>query len=344
MRLGMTDFEGHSQVKLRPTSHRPLAIGLVNIMPVAARVATERQFGTLLTTASGSQALQLQHFIIGVATNNEEGYKDVADIFDCALDGMIVTGTEPKARNLKEEPLWPMITRLVDWAEENAIATVWSCLSGHAAVLHLDKVDRIPRTSKLSGIFRGEIVHRRHGLTQDVEQTWLMPHSRWNDLSESQLRAKDYEILVRSDDAGVAMFAKTRSAPFVFFQGHPEYEADTLMREFQRDVRRYHRRETTTFPAPPRNYFQNGAEATLVALRAAASAVGDNLDEMQVILNELSGKLPPRRWLHTAVAVYRNWINDIVRRKLELCPETPMFQRVHVSHELGKVEQLSWQK
>ena len=48
--------------------------------------------------------------------------------------------------------------------------------------------------------------------------------------------------LTRSDEAGVGLFAKTQGSLFFFVQGHPEYEAETLLREYRRDIGRYLRR------------------------------------------------------------------------------------------------------
>ena len=67
------------------------------------------------------------------------------------LDGLIVTGTEPRAPLLQEEPYWPTLTKVVDWAEEHTVSTIWSCLAAHAAVLHLDSVQRRPLRKKHQG-------------------------------------------------------------------------------------------------------------------------------------------------------------------------------------------------
>src|SRR2546429_6417390 len=48
-----------------------------------------------------------------------------------------------------------------------------------------------------------------------------------------------YTTLFRSVD----MFVKELNSLFVFFQGHPEYEATTLLLEYRRDIKRFLRRE-----------------------------------------------------------------------------------------------------
>ena len=62
-------------------------------------------------------------------------YRDIAELWDTPLDGLIVTATEPPAPRLQDEPYWPALTQLVDWARENTASTVWSCLAAHAALL-----------------------------------------------------------------------------------------------------------------------------------------------------------------------------------------------------------------
>ena len=53
---------------------------------------------------------------------------------------------------------------------------------------------------------------------------------------------------------------KQRESLFVFFQGHPEYDAVTLLLEYRRDVGRYLRRERDTYPPMPQGYFDEETE------------------------------------------------------------------------------------
>jgi hypothetical protein len=51
------------------------------------------------------------------------------------------------------------------------------------------------------------------------------------------------------------MFVKSRDSCFVFFRGHPEYEAWTLLSEYRRDVARFLARECDHYPEIPQGYF-----------------------------------------------------------------------------------------
>ena len=109
-----------------------------------------------------------------------------------------------------------------------------------------------------------------HLLTEGTPSSFQLPHSRWNSLSEEELVARGYSVLTRISGLGVDTFIKKENSLFVFFQGHPEYDSDTLLREYRRDVGRYLNHEATTYPSIPAGYFDRGTEVTLAALRDMA--------------------------------------------------------------------------
>src|SRR5207302_8356539 len=83
-------------------------------------------------------------------------YSDIARLWDDHLDGLIVTGAEPRTADLRNEPYWKSLTALVDWADDHTHSSIWSCLASHAAVLHLDGIERRPLGTKRFGVFECE--------------------------------------------------------------------------------------------------------------------------------------------------------------------------------------------
>jgi homoserine O-succinyltransferase len=303
-------------------SHNCLTIGLVNNMPDSACLATERQFLGLLRTACDNVIVRVRLFAIPDVPRAEEmrrrlagRYRDIAELWNAPIDGLIVTGTEPRADRLQSEPYWPVLSRLVDWARDNTSSTVWSCLAAHAAVLHADGVARQPLAKKLSGVFDGEAL-AGHQLLAGIAPRLRMPHSRFNDLPELSLRTCGYRLLSCSAAAGIDAFVKEEdhSSLFVFFQGHPEYDADSLLREYRRDVGRFLRRERDIYPEIPQNYFNTTATFLAADFRTRAIAerrgeiVGDFPMELLVTGIENS-------WRNAAIGIYRNWINYLKERK-----------------------------
>jgi homoserine O-succinyltransferase/O-acetyltransferase len=191
-----------------------LVIGLVNNMPDGALKTTERQFRELLTFARGDTPIRLRLFSLPEAVRAEatrayitDNYEKFSNLWTARLDGMIVTGTEPRTAVLADEPYWHSLTKLVDWAQENTTSTLWSCLAAHGAVYHLDGIERQKFPEKLSGVFECARagVHR---MLADAPDTWRIPHSRSNDLPAKALTAAGYQILSTSPVAGADMFIK----------------------------------------------------------------------------------------------------------------------------------------
>ena len=202
---------------------------------------------------------------------------------------------------------------MLEWAEHNTYSAVWSCLATHAALLHLDGIDRRPLSDKRFGVFDCVRVDD-HLLTAGAPPRLQMPHSRWNEIPEDALAAAGYRVLTRSTDAGVDAFVKQRKSLFVFFQGHPEYEAHTLMLEYRRDIKRFLLRERETYPPMPRGYFDDATVEALAALRERA--VTDRREEVLTDFpTALAAGSVTNTWRATAVNVYRNWLLYMCGRK-----------------------------
>src|SRR5665213_437330 len=254
----------------------PIVVGLVNNMPDGALKTTERQFTALLRAAAGRTAIRIRLFSLPEAPRSKDSrayidanYESFDNLWQSRLDGLIVSGTEPRTPVLSSEPYWPTLTRLVDWAEENTISTLWSCLAAHGAVFHLDGIARQKFPEKLSGVFDCAKV-AEHSILAGTAASWCIPHSRSNDLPEAALTAAGYQLLSRSLAAGADMFMKQRKSLFLFLQGHPEYDQGSLLREYQRDIGRFLRNERDSYPCMPRDYLDAQAAAAVADFRTRA--------------------------------------------------------------------------
>lgn len=301
-----------------------VVIGLVNNMSPRAMRTTERQFRDLLQVAANGRPVRLQLFTIhddrqigSVQSETRDIYRSLDDLWQTRLDGMIVTGMEPAASALCWEPAWPNLTRLINFAVFHGIPTVWSCLAAHAAVLHLDDIDRRPLSQKLSGIFECTLANATHPLAAGFPEQWPCPHSRHNGLPEDALRHKGYEIISASDEAGVDMFTRDSGTPFLFCQGHPEYGPDVLMREYIRDLKRHLDGEKPAPPDLPTRYFDKTTELNLRAIRDNAPSLGGD-DVLARTLELARAATFTNGWRPVAVEVYRNWLTSLTAHRQEL--------------------------
>ncbi|SHK86166.1 homoserine O-succinyltransferase [Bradyrhizobium lablabi] len=288
-----------------------LTIGLVNNMPDAALQATERQFMRLLEQAAGKTQIRLHCFSLPSVHRSQtakwrvdEQYGDIADLPRLDIDGLIVTGAEPIAAALRDEPFWQDLVDIIDWAKDNTRSTIWSCLAAHAAVLHLDGIERHRLATKCSGVYDCATT-AGHWLTKELPSPLKTPHSRLNEVRADDLTASGYQLLTQSAEAGVDIFAKQLRSQFIFFQGHPEYEALSLQREYLRDITRYLGGERDTYPAIPAGYFDIWTEKKLAGFQQRARA------ERKLPLSiELPGlTLRPDIATGTAAAaIFKNWL------------------------------------
>jgi len=288
-----------------------LTIALVNNMPDAALQSTERQFMRLLRQAAGNVRIDFHCFSLPSVRRSqtarwrvEKQYTDIADLDRLQIDGLIVTGAEPNAATLPEEPFWRDLTAMIDWAQTNTRSTIWSCLAAHAAVLHLDGIERRRLETKCSGIYDCAKV-TDNWLTQDLPSPLKVSHSRLNELRADDLAVRGYQLLTQSREAGVDIFAKQLGSHFVFFQGHPEYDALSLEREYLRDISRFLAGERDDYPAVPAGYFDAETEDRLAIFQRRASV------ERRPAL---SAELPDRTLRQdvdagsAAAALFRNWL------------------------------------
>lgn len=294
-------------------SSKTLHVGLINNMPDGALQATERQFVSLLDSASDGIDVKLSLYSIPEVPRAEWGrrriqrfYSSVENLWDTRLDGIIVTGTEPIAPELPEEPYWGTLTKLFDWAEDHTISAICSCLAAHAAILHLDGVARHRLDDKRFGIFRCSRA-TDHPLTVGTPLSLHMPHSRWNEIREADLSDSGYRVLTRTRDGGIDAFIKQRKSLFVFLQGHPEYEANTLLLEYRRDIGRYLRGERDTYPRIPQGYFDRRTIEALAVLEKRVT-----VERRQELLLDLPMALLEKglknRWRAAGTRLYRNWL------------------------------------
>jgi homoserine O-succinyltransferase len=317
--------QGSTWPRLKPLPEQSspcITIGLINNMPQAAFTATERQFISLLDAASEGIAIRLSLYSLAGIPRPEPGpdyagsmYSSIETLLQTRLDGLIVTGKEPLTPDLRDEPCWASFTQVLDWARGNTHSAVWSCLAAHAAVLHMDGIGRRRSEHKHFGLLQCTGVSG-HQLASGAPPRFTVPHSRWNGLPEEQLEACGYSVLARTADAGVDSFVKQEKSLFVFFQGHPEYESDTLLREYRRDVGRYLRHEANTYPLLPRGYFDDRTGSALTALREEGTTCRSE-ELFARVESALETAKFENTWRPIAGRIYRNWLEYICARKSE---------------------------
>jgi homoserine O-succinyltransferase len=300
-----------------------LEIALINNMPDPALEDTESQFFELLDAAAGDLPVHLRLYSLPKIPRSARGmehlgnfYFGIDDLLSRQFDGVIMTGTEPHQPDLREEPYWDVLGDVLDWAEDHTVSTVLSCLAAHAGVLYSDGIPRHRLEDKRFGVFDDRKV-LDHPLASGTAERMPFPHSRWNEVREEELTACGYTVVTKSAEAGVNLFVKEkRKSLFVHFQGHPEYGARTLLKEYRRDVRRFLKGERETYPSLPRGYFDDPARKLMTEFRE--QALSQRSEELMEVFPESAvGDSLESAWHSSATRVYRNWLEYLAAEKAD---------------------------
>jgi hypothetical protein len=104
-----------------------------------------------------------------------------------------------------------------------------------------------------------------------VNTRFDVPHSRWNDISRAQFEAAGLRVLVESEEVGVHLATSHDGLRMVFFQGHPEYDTISLLKEYKRDALLHVQGNLPSFPPFPEHYIARHEQAILLEWRDSLS-------------------------------------------------------------------------
>ena len=227
---------------------RELHIGLLNMMPDKALAATERQFFRLVGQSNQIAQFYVHPFTIDGLTRSEEGqahidqyYQSFDEIKEQGLDALIITGANVVGRELSVQPFWQPLEDIVNWAYDNVTSILCSCLATHAVCQFRYGLHRRALPEKRWGVYSHTVTDRYHPLVRGVNNRFDVPHSRFNQIDAIQFLEAELNILVASDEAGVHLAASEDGFRFIFFQGHPEYDVISLLKEYKREVGRFYK-------------------------------------------------------------------------------------------------------
>ena len=302
-----------------PTDLHPITVALVNNMPDSAFLDTENQFRAA-AMGRHSTGIEFELYTIkevprseNVTARIEERYHGLDELWGRPPDALIVTGTEPTQVQLQFEPFWPYLARLLEWAADNVQTTLLSCLASHASILLFDGIERVRRPVKCSGVFAGIVEDPLDPLATGLPHVVRMPHSRLNDVPEAALVDAGYRIVVGTGPSAAGWSVAAREQGhglFVLCQGHPEYGALSLLREYRRDVRRcLFGRGAVPYPRLPDGYLGEEAVDKLTEFERLAHATDVDPRELWPTFpfDEVALTVE-NSWAAASATLYENWL------------------------------------
>ncbi len=305
-----------------PRSELPeLTVGLLNLMPDAALRATDRQFVRMVSAYAGEAHIRVLPFTVAAENRGEAArrhvethYTKFESLQESGMDALIVTGANPTCHQLAEEAFWTGLVEVLDWARTNVQGVLCSCLATHAVLGHYQGVERTRLPNKRWGVYSHRLLVDDHPLVRGITSPVDAPHSHWYDLTRAQMEDAGATVLLESDEAGVHM-AVSHDDFYVFFQGHPEYEEISLLKEYKREVGRFLRDESPEYPPLPEHYFNAEGVARLDRYREKLVRTKDAGEEPPDLAESSVFPTGVGTWTDPGKVIYRNWLAEIQRRK-----------------------------
>jgi len=265
-----------SEKRAQQQDIRPLEVVILNLM--STKIETETQLARLL----GNTPLQVNFTLLTTKSYHPKNtpaehlisfYKTFDDICNQKFDGLIVTGAPVEHLNWQDVEYWDELKKIFKWSLSNVHSSFFICWGAQAALQYFHKIPKHILPEKKFGVFCHSICKKNAMLLRGFDDEFWVPVSRHTEMSREDLaKVSSLEILAESRESGVFL-VRNKSRRQIFSFNHPEYDAETLKNEYERDCKKL-----------PENYFPS-----------------DNLT-----------KKPRVRWRAHANLLFSNWLNYYV--------------------------------
>jgi len=290
-------------------------IGLLNMMPDAALAATERQFFRMVGESNPIIQIYIHVFTLPELKRSEKAqdyintyYESFESLQQQGLDALIITGANVTQANLADEPFWHPLNEVITWAKQHVTSTLCSCLATHAVMESQHGEKRRHMKHKRWGVFPHSITQQAHPLVHNINTRFDVPHSRFNQIDAEQFIQAGAIILVESDEAGVQLAVSEDCLRIVYFQGHPEYDAISLLKEYKREVMLFFQGITESYPPFPAHYFDRYVKAICDEYQHKLMICKDEEKPMPTFPEALMTPHLHNTWHDTGSAIVSNWL------------------------------------
>jgi len=218
---------------------RPLKILILNLMPL--KIDTETQLLRVLSNSPIQVDVTLLHPETHTSKNTDERhlntfYKTFDAIENEKFDGMIITGAPIEHLDFEAVSYWEELKRIMDWSIHHVFSTLHICWGAQAGLFHHFGIPKYDLPQKCFGVFKHQLHQSHLPIFRGYDDIFYAPHSRHTTIkAEDILKHPELTIVASSETSGVYI-VMTENGRQIFVTGHSEYDADTLKKEYDRDI------------------------------------------------------------------------------------------------------------
>ncbi len=317
------ELEGIQVVDPVDASSANLHVGFLNMMPDRAFKATERQFFRLLAAGANDDWVMIHPFTIAGLPREAEVARYVSAVYDSfetiqqiKLDGLVLTGANPGQSEITNETFWPYFEQVVQWANVCVPCVFCSCLASHAILKIFYGIERIRcQPDKRWGVYSHRVTQNLHPLMVAMPDRYEEPRSHVFEMTARQIEPHGVQVLTASADADFGVAVSEDGSKWVFLQGHPEYDAVSLLKEYKREINRYRIEDRDSYPDFPLNYLPAAARPILNGYRSEiVRARQQKLDPPEFPESDIL-PLIVNTWGNHAKILFHNWIRLVAAQK-----------------------------
>ncbi len=264
---------------------RPIKICILNLMP--DKITAETQLLSKLSNGILQVDITLMAIENHISKNTKQAHLDdfysyFNDIKDEYFDGMIITGAPIELLEFEDVTYWDELVKIFEWSKEHVFTSLYICWASQAALKYFYDIDKQIFPTKLTGVFPHIKEKPESQLLIGIDDIFYVPQSRNTESDPVAIRNhKDLEVIASSEESGIHIVS-SKNGRQLFMSGHPEYNKDTLLLEYQRDAAQ----GSTVIPV---NYFKD-----------------DNPN------NPIE-----TRWMSASSLFFQNWLNYFVYQETD---------------------------
>lgn len=218
---------------------RPLSVLILNLMPT--KIVTETQLLRKLSNTPLQIDVELLQTATYTSKHTSPGhlgkfYQTFDQVRHRKFDGLIITGAPLDYVKCEDTVYWEEVCEIMEWSKTHVHCTFHLCWGAYAGLYYHYGIEKLDMPRKLFGIYPHKIMKPTSPLFRGFDECFYAPHSRATDVRVSDVeKVPELEILALTEDGSLAM-AKTKDSRQFFVTCHPEYDWNTLLLEYERDM------------------------------------------------------------------------------------------------------------